>query len=389
MNKTLPLVIQAAKLSLSSKRPYLSAALWSINTVETDKVPIMAVDKYWRLYYNSKEVEKFERNEIEAVLYHEILHLLREHAERLENLDVHPMIKNIAADAEINPNITHDGFSLPEGSVVPKDLGLPSNKLAEEYVELLRKKVKKCKMKSAFVSGSCAHGHKQEWEKDAANAPKLSDSEKTMIRRRTALAVKEAGNAPDHMKRWADTFIAPSKVNWRRELSAAVTRAISTVAGCTDYTYSRMNRRQGKLKVGSIIMPSLYQPVVNITVVIDSSGSMDSKALAMAMAELKKIMRTSPSRANISIISCDTEAHLLRTTWSTENIHLTGGGGTHMGEGLRVANTIKPHPNIIVVLTDGYTPWPETWNKSSIVVIGIIGSKSMEVPSWAKKIIIE
>ena len=38
-------------------------------------------------------------------------------------------------------------------------------------------------------------------------------------------------------------------------------------------------------------------------------------------------------------------------------IRLEGGGGTDMGAGLDAAAALRPRPDLIIVLTDGFTPW--------------------------------
>ena len=40
------------------------------------------------------------------------------------------------------------------------------------------------------------------------------------------------------------------------------------------------------------------------------------------------------------------------------DVELLGGGGTDMGAGLAKAAELRPRPDLIIVLTDGYTPWP-------------------------------
>jgi hypothetical protein len=62
-----------------------------------------------------------------------------------------------------------------------------------------------------------------------------------------------------------------------------------------------------------------------------------------------------------------------------------------MGEGINAALRIKPSPHIIVVLTDGFTPWPLTKPRNCdtcIAVLTNINSKE-DVPAWIYSITIE
>jgi len=66
---------------------------------------------------------------------------------------------------------------------------------------------------------------------------------------------------------------------------------------------------------------------------------------------------------------------------------LAGGGGTDMGIGIDAAMKLKQKPDIIIVLTDGQTPWPNRPPKAK-TIIGLLGGDT-DTPKWAKKIIIE
>lgn len=69
-----------------------------------------------------------------------------------------------------------------------------------------------------------------------------------------------------------------------------------------------------------------------------------------------------------------------------QRIHIPGGGGTDMGAGIAAAATLRPRPAVIVVLTDGYTPWPDEPPRGSKVVVGLLGDDAPDAPTWARAI---
>jgi len=56
-----------------------------------------------------------------------------------------------------------------------------------------------------------------------------------------------------------------------------------------------------------------------------------------------------------------------------------------MGVGIEAAMKFKP--DIIIVLTDGQTPWPNRPPKAK-TIIGLLGGDT-DTPKWAKKIVIK
>ncbi|MEN3002691.1 MAG: VWA-like domain-containing protein, partial [Armatimonadota bacterium] len=49
---------------------------------------------------------------------------------------------------------------------------------------------------------------------------------------------------------------------------------------------------------------------------------------------------------------------LTRRDWEQARRKLRGGGGTNMPAGIEAAKRLEPPPDAILVLTDGYTPFP-------------------------------
>jgi predicted metal-dependent peptidase len=94
----------------------------------------------------------------------------------------------------------------------------------------------------------------------------------------------------------------------------------------------------------------------NVTVVVDTSGSVDQNRLAMAINETHHVIKTLNSP--VRVIACDTQAEVSEKVFNVKAINLKGGGGTEMGEGIRAAMQQKPMPDIVVTITDGITSWP-------------------------------
>ena len=72
------------------------------------------------------------------------------------------------------------------------------------------------------------------------------------------------------------------------------------------------------------------------------------------------------------VLSCDAQVHAVKRVSRASQIELLGGGGTDMGEGIAQALSLKPRPSVIVVLTDGFTPWPAGAPRGAKVIVGLL-----------------
>lgn len=89
----------------------------------------------------------------------------------------------------------------------------------------------------------------------------------------------------------------------------------------------------------------------------------------------------------IALWSVDTEAHRI-TMGNDRSIELLGGGGTDMGIGIRAAIDDAQRPDVVVVLTDGYTPWPENPPGRPVVVGLLGGGEDVPKPPWWATVIV-
>jgi hypothetical protein len=73
---------------------------------------------------------------------------------------------------------------------------------------------------------------------------------------------------------------------------------------------------------------------------------------------------------------------------SARDVRLLGGGGTDMGAGLTAAAALRPRPDLVIVLTDGHTPWPAAPPGRTKVVVGLLDPTG-SVPGWATSVAVE
>lgn len=239
--------------------------------------------------------------------------------------------------------------------------------------------------------GSGVHGTPREWELEQQeegektpvqiqNGKQEKDGmEVEMIRKQVAQAMEEQkaqGNIPGGWERWAENHLKPT-INWKQVLKHRMNIAISKGRGSrVDYSYSRPSRRQDSH--GNFILPSLRGEVAaKIAVVVDTSGSIKDNELARIMGEIMGVLES--YTIPITIIPCDARAYapieLVTTSDLVKLKKLPGGGGTNMVLGIEAALQLKPKPDSILVLTDGFTPYPQKLY-STPVLFGILKAKN-------------
>lgn len=160
------LQVAAARIRITEFRPYISHAIFAITTRSLPGLGTIGVDRHWRLVYDPATVVTWTVPVVAWVLYHEVWHLLRDHAGRAAGRDA--QVWNLACDAEINDDLRDEmnddetqgpsAFLLPGHPVLPDSFGMPDGLTAEEYYDRL---VKEQSPGSSGASGSAPRRHDQ------------------------------------------------------------------------------------------------------------------------------------------------------------------------------------------------------------------------------------
>lgn len=401
------------RIKAKKKMPYFAAQLFSAVPIEKPGIGTACVDKHCRIYYDPEFITKCDPEEVAGVILHEIMHPAQLHHKRCiaklgeEAQDWEYFLWNMAGDLTINPILRECQVTLPKGCLFPEKFSLPENLSTEEYYELLRENPEKyVKFVPAPGSnpkpgegsgGSGADGQQKAWEFGAPGKPGdgdqaggqeappgLSDFEQTMLARQSAEkieAAKMAGKVPAGLARWAKEILDP-KIDPKRELLALVKHGISQAAGMKDFTYRRPSRRR---PTNRIVFPSMIATVPRLTICIDTSGSMCGEALGLGLGLVQSVVKALPDQRGVLVLAGDTRVEAAKKVFSAKQVELAGGGGTDMRELLRDAVERTPRPQLVVLFTDGYTPWPHTPMAVPTVAV-ICGDGGQDCPEWMKTV---
>ena len=294
--------LQTARLRASYQRAYFAPALFNLIPVKTDLIASMAVDAYWRLYYNESWMATHTVEENAALLIHEVSHLLRDHEARKKAAAArNARLWNTAADCEINDDLVAEGLPLPGDPPQPGKYGFPTGETAELYYKKLStasqpEPSRSTGTESSRVEDDCgsgAHGDRRPWElppdeESSGGTPGVDAVKAEMVRRDVAQRIMDisgfSGDVSLGWRRWAHGVMTP-KVDYMAIIRRTVRIALrESTLGRYDRTYRRPHRRQACY--GEFIMPSFYQPRPRPGFLIDTSSSMQNEQLSRAMTEL-------------------------------------------------------------------------------------------------------
>ena len=317
-----------------------------------------------RFYYNTKFINMLKPKEVEFLFGHEVLHCVYDHFGRRGDRD--PQLFNIANDYCVNADLKKHRVGEFITSVPclydPKYQDMSS----EEIYDILYENAEKIdisdlidKMLDEHLDGegNGDSGKDGDGKENGKGRPKLTPEERQQIKDEikeavlaAAAASDGAGNLPAGVKRIIEDMTAP-KMNWRELLRMQLESTIKS-----DYTWMRNSRKGWHMDA---IMPGMkLDPMIDIAVSIDASGSMGDRMLKDFLAEVAGIMEQFPNY-RIHVLSFDTQVYNPQQ-FDSENLdditgyEIHGGGGTDFDCVFQYFKDNEIEPKRHIMFTDGY-----------------------------------
>jgi predicted metal-dependent peptidase len=358
-------ILITARVGLLLRASFFGNLATRLKLVNADEwCPTAATDGR-NFYYNTRFIKMLKPKEVEFLFGHEVLHCVYDHFGRRGDRD--PQLFNIANDYCVNADLKKHRVGEFITSVPclydPKYQDMSS----EEIYDILYENAEKIdigslidKMLDEHLDGegdSEGSGNGSDKDGKGGGRPKYSAEEKQKIRDEikeavlaAAAASDGAGNLPAGVKRIIQDMTAP-KMNWRELIRMQLESTIKS-----DYTWLRSSRRGWHMDA---VMPGMkLDPMIDIAISIDASGSMGEAILKDVLGEVAGIMEQFPNY-RIHVVSFDTEVYNPQQ-FDSDNLEditeyeVMGGGGTDFDCVFNYfkANEIEPKRHIM--FTDGY-----------------------------------
>ena len=411
--------VAAAKLWLISQPPdaagadsprdlaYLATAVHALSTVPSPRVETIRADEHWRLYLDPDWAGAVTVPELGRELAHVVWHLLLDHAGRARSIRVDASTSHawhLACDLTVADTLAPDGCC-PEpvlrraAAARLADPRLVPGRSAEDYFAIIT---------GLPAAGGAGEGLDQLSDRDScgsavdgiarasdlppdADVGTLERIDAEAVRERVAIdylqARKGRGTAAGAAQRWAKQLTEPT-IPWEPLLARAVRRGIGWTSGRHEPTWSRPSRRASIQP--DVLRPGWRRPVPAVAMVVDTSASIDDRLLGLAMGEVDGALRgLGIPDASIAVLACDAAVGAVTRVRKATEADLVGGGGTDMRVGIAAAAALRPRPDLIVVFTDGYTPWPAAAPSGCVVIAAMLrrpGETLPDTPAWATRI---
>ena len=401
--------LSAARTRLILDKPFLGALVL--------RLPLQAADPRWcpttgtdarAFYFNPEYIDALNPAQTRFVLAHEALHCALSHFARRGHRDQKRW--DIACDLAVNALLVQDGLKPPPGALY--DMGF-NGLTAEEIYPSIEDQFDEPMDRHLYDEQNQAQqgqGHGEQkpdqppkpetggggqggqegkgGEGDAqggrAQAPQpLTPDERealnTQWQQRLAGAAQmamQAGKMGNAMARLVDHLLQP-QLPWRNLLA----HYVSSIAR-DDYSYARPSARRGD----PVIYPSLRSDEINLTVALDTSGSISDAELREFVAEIDAIK--AQLRARVVLQACDmalaADGPWTFEPWDELTLprEFNGGGGTDFSPVFRWAEAQDRAPDLLIYFTDAEGTFPD--REPPFPVLWLVKGKAA-VP-WGRRV---
>ena len=399
--------ILSSRMRILNSHGFFGLLLMHMNFALEEKIETAATDGQ-RIIFSPDFMDELSDNELDFVLMHEILHVALQHCFRGENYDRE--LFNIACDIVVNSNILKEK-NMDRSAITLKKFGeamhlTPSgeegfNFTAEEVYHKLKDKSKKtAEGRSSYGNGKESHAeksgasfdniHKEKSWDDHSKWGAFQDSDGSLgdiwVRRveeaSSAINIinsaRGRGTVPLCISRLLKDLREP-KLDWRTLLNNFIHTEIC------DYSFAPPDKRYDDT---GFYLPDYNENderVENILFMIDTSASMSDEDVTEAYSEIKGAIDQFNGRLSGWLGFFDAEIVEPVPFVTTEDfkcINPSGGGGTRFDiifDYAKKCNAEK-RPDAIVILTDGFAPFPDESEADDIPVLWVLNNDKAEAP---------
>ncbi len=329
-------------------------------------------------FWNNLESDEMR----EAIIKHEVGHILFKHITMSENFDNHTRF-NYAADCEVNSNIP---LLQQKPWVYPAGFNLANNLGTKTYYEQID--ISDHSPDSTFhnnnsdcpnpdKSGNQSDDQQSQIDPSDSHASwkdfqNISEAEKELIEQQTDFLAKHTaeqvqkmcGNIPGQFKEYIDNLFKQKEpvFNWKAYFRRILGNSILMYLKNTRYKPSvRFPDSPG----------TILKSKPKVLVAVDTSGSVSDKELSDFFTEIQHLYK---SGVQIDVVEFDTRIHTRFRYKGPKEIPINGRGGTDATEVFKLYNTDKSY-STLVVFTDGYLSINHLKAQNVVWVITSNGSK--------------
>lgn len=413
--------LQGVRQGLVRKTPFYAILLFGLRFSLDDMMETVYTDGE-RIAFNPDFLKSITDRELEFIMLHEVSHVALGHPFRRIIADCDFELYDMACDIVVNSNIYQftgkdERYITVKGTVMPhktcdnKEGFLFTVEQVYEQLVAQRKKTDDNEDGNGKIDGSGkiqgkdgedGRGSGQSSSNDGATIDDHSfwkgegeeEISSTMWEARVMQTYETVKNLPQASfgkqdNGWEDVPIfaekmynevASKKLDWRTLLNDFIQEDVC------DYSFYPPDRRFGD---SDFFLPDFNEKderVENLLFMIDASGSMNDDDIGEVYGEIKSAIEQFDGKIKGWLGFFDasvTEPKPFENEEEFNAIRIQGGGGTSF---LPIFHYVRDHmqdKNItsIIILTDGYAPYPEEYERMNIPVLWIINNNDA-TPPW-------
>lgn len=355
-------LLEKARAFIVLDYPFFATIMLKHPMVARFDIPTLAVSAKGTIYYNPAFVAQQSTEQIVWAICHEVLHYASGHAIRRGQRDHKKW--NYAGDMWINDTLNDSGV----GQKIPGCVDVPGSKdrTVEDIYASFPPDDPDGPDGDGPNNGNNTGQGNDPLQGDIESDDNLSDSDKAEIDGNRKIEISEAaqvakmkGKLPGVLQKFAEDTVQ-SKTPWYDILERYMTERCAV-----DQSWARPNRRYA---------PDFYLPSIadgaqmgEVVIQVDISGSVSRQEIRHYNGHMKRIVeQCRPSKVHVIYTDTAVQTHEVFDKPEDVEIQFYSGGGTDMCAGFEYIADKGIEPEVVVTLTDGYTPFPESTDVPSI-----------------------